>query len=340
MSLGDVWFVLFVVIIAGYVILDGFDLGVGILHPYVARSDEERRVNLNAIGPIWDGNEVWLVLGGGVLFAAFPIVYATLFSGFYTAMMLVLLFLILRAVAIEFRSKLEGARWRGGWDWVFSLSSVALALLLGIAFGNIVVGVPINAEGNIETSGVIELLGPFPLLVGATTVVMFAVHGAHYLVIKTDGDVQARARRWLPRLMGLFAILGLVAAAWLIVANYPVMGVYREQIVPIVVPIAAVAALVLSAVFVRQGRETAPFFAWATVIGLLLLSVGVGLYPNLLVSTISPDYNLTVANSSSADNTLAVMLIVAIIGIPFILLYTFTIYYLFRGKVRLSPHSY
>src|SRR5262245_38912555 len=165
MSLADVWFVLFILIIAGYLILDGFDLGVGILHPFVAKDDEERRVVLNSIGPIWDGNEVWLVVGGGVLFAAFPIVYAALMSGFYGAIMLLLLGLILRTVAIEFRSKLAPSRWRTLWDGVFFASSVGLALLLGVALGNIVRGVPIDSSGHV-TPNLIELLSPFALVVG------------------------------------------------------------------------------------------------------------------------------------------------------------------------------
>ena len=191
MSLPDVWFVLFVLIVAGYLILDGFDMGVGILHLLVARTDHERRTLLNSIGPVWDGNEVWLVLGGGVLFAVFPLVYASLFSGFYLAFMLVLLVMILRTVAIEFRSKEQSPRWRSAWDTVFWLASVGLALLLGVAFGNVLSGVPLDADGNI-TIWLVDLLPPFALLVGVTTVAMFAAHGAIYLVMKTEGELQAR----------------------------------------------------------------------------------------------------------------------------------------------------
>ena len=180
MSLNEIWFVLFVVIIAGYLILDGFDMGVGILHLPLARTDVERRTFLNSIGPVWDGNEVWLVLGGGVLFAVFPLVYASLFSGFYLAFMLVLLVMILRTVAIEFRSKEDSPRWRSAWDTVFGSASIGLALLLGVAFGNILSGVPLDAEGNITIS-LIDLLNPFALLVGVTTVAMFALHGAIFL---------------------------------------------------------------------------------------------------------------------------------------------------------------
>ena len=185
MTLADLWFLLFILIVAGYLILDGFDMGVGILHLPFARTDMERRTFLNSIGPVWDGNEVWLVLAGGVLFAVFPLVYASLFSGFYLAFMLVLLVMILRTVALEFRSKEHSPRWRSTWDTVFGLASAGLALLLGVAFGNVLSGVPLDADGNIQVS-LIDLLTPFALLVGVTTVAMFAAHGAIYLVMKTE----------------------------------------------------------------------------------------------------------------------------------------------------------
>ena len=201
MTLADLWFLLFILIVAGYLILDGFDMGVGILHLPFARTDMERRTFLNSIGPVWDGNEVWLVLAGGVLFAVFPLVYASLFSGFYLAFMLVLLVMILRTVALEFRSKEASPRWRSTWDTVFGLASAGLALLLGLAFGNVLSGVPIDADGNMQVS-LIDLLTPFALLVGVTTVAMFAAHGAIYLVMKTEGELQARLERALPRLLG------------------------------------------------------------------------------------------------------------------------------------------
>ena len=181
MTLNEVWFILFVFIIAGYLILDGFDMGVGILLVPLAKTDVERRTFLNSIGPVWDGNEVWLVLGGGVLFAVFPLVYASMFSGFYLAFMLVLLVLILRTVALEFRSKERSPRWRSTWDAVFGIASAGLAFLFGVAFGNVLSGVPIDADGNMHVS-LIDLLTPFALLVGVTTVFMFAMHGSIYLI--------------------------------------------------------------------------------------------------------------------------------------------------------------
>ena len=194
MSLADIWFGLFIIIIAGYLILDGFDMGVGILLLPLARTDVERRTFLDSIGPVWDGNEVWLVLGGGVLFAVFPLAYASLFSGLYLAFMLVLLVLILRTVALEFRRKEESPRWRSVWDTVFAVASPGLALLLGLAFGNIVAGLPLDADGNIS-SGPDRVADPFALLVGVTTVAMFAMQGGIYLLIKTDGELHDRLQR-------------------------------------------------------------------------------------------------------------------------------------------------
>jgi cytochrome d ubiquinol oxidase subunit II len=339
MNLGNVWFFLFVAIISGYVILDGFDLGVGILHPFVAKCDEERRLSLNSIGPIWDGNEVWLITGGGVLFAAFPIVYATVFSGFYPAMMLVLLAIILRTVAIEFRSKREGSGWRGGWDMVFFLGSAGLALLLGVAFGNLITGVPLNQQGVITIDNVFDLLHPFDLLVGVTAVAMLVMHGAVYLNLKTDGDLQQRVQRFIPWLMGGFAVLAVATALTMAISDDEPVVVYHD-IWPFVFPVGAAVAFAGVWFFLRRGEEALALVSSGAMIALLVLSTAIGLFPNLLISSTNTSYNLTVSNSASQHNTLTVMLIIAVIGIPFVLLYTAGVYYIFRGKVRLSPDSY
>ena len=238
MLLNDIWFVLFVVIIAGYLILDGFDMGVGIVHMILARTDNERRVLLNSIGPVWDGNEVWLILGGGVLFAAFPLVYASLFSGFYLAMMAVLLVLILRTVAIEFRSKRPSPRWRSTWDFVFSISSLGLALLLGVAFGNVISGVALDARGNIHMT-LFELLTPFALLVGVTTVTMFAMHGSIFLTMKTEGELQARIRKAIPKLMGAFFVLNTLVVIGTVAFRQEITQRYLTEIWPVIFPAAA-----------------------------------------------------------------------------------------------------
>jgi cytochrome bd ubiquinol oxidase subunit II len=339
MSLADIWFALFVIIIAGYLILDGFDMGVGILHLPLARTDLERRTMLNSIGPVWDGNEVWLVLGGGVLFACFPFVYASLFSGFYLAMMLVLVALILRAVAIEFRSKEPGHRWRTGWDIVFAATSLGLALLLGVAFGNIVRGVPLDAAGNISVS-LVDLLSPFALLVGVTTVAMFALHGALYLRMKLEGPILARLEGWVPRLAIAFAVLNTLVVAALLVEGSSITERYTSDVWPLIFPAGALLALILAWRLLRAGRDFEAFVASGAMIGLLIISAAIGMFPNLLISSMDTAYNLTVSNAASEDNTLTVALIVALIGMPFVLLYTAGVYYIFRGRTEVEPEGY
>jgi cytochrome bd ubiquinol oxidase subunit II len=339
MSLNDVWFILFVLIISGYIILDGFDMGVGILHLIVAKTDEERRITLNSIGPIWDGNEVWLVTAGGVLFAAFPLVYASLFSGFYVAIMLLLLVLILRTVAIEFRSKRPGAGWRTFWDFIFSLASLLMAVLFGVAFGNIIGGVALNQDGDI-TSGLIELLTPFAVLVGITTAFMLALHGAIYLIMKTEGELQARARRAVPPMMLTFFILNTLVVLGTFLLHAQIKDQYVSHPWLVIFPAAALAAIVAAWWFLRRGQNFRGFVASGVMIAALIIAVAVGLFPNLLISNINPAYNLTIYNAASQSNTLTVMLIIALIGIPFVLLYTGGVYYIFRGKVRVGPRSY
>jgi cytochrome bd ubiquinol oxidase subunit II len=339
MWLNNVWFLIFVVVIAGYLIMDGFDLGVGILHPFVAKDDQERRISLNSIGPVWDGNEVWLVLGGGVLFAAFPMVYASLFSGFYLAMMLVLLVLILRTVAIEFRSKRPSPRWRSTWDWLFFLSSLGIALLLGVAFGNIVQGVQLDASGNIQNT-FLSLLNPYALLMGVTTIFMLATHGAIYLSMKTDDELLARVKRWVPRLMLIFFVLNTLLVGATVLLGLPVAARYLAQPWLVVVPGLALFAIVVAWFMVRSNRYFVAFLFSAAMIAGLLFSAAFGIYPNLLISTIDAQYNLTIFNSASQANSLTVMLVIALIGMPFVLLYTAGVYYFFRGKVQLSSQSY
>ena len=339
MTLNDVWFLLFILIIAGYLILDGFDMGVGILLLPLAHNDTERRIFLNSIGPIWDGNEVWLVLGGGVLFAAFPIVYASLFSGFYIPLMLVLLFLILRTVAIEFRSKREDPSWRSRWDFIFGLASVALALLLGVAFGNIITGVPLDQQGNLTINSTLDLLHPFALWIGATTIVMLALHGSIYLNLKTAGDLQQRVRSNIPWLLGLFVVMGVLTFVFMFLGNYQPIAIYY-QFWPLIFPLVAALASVGVWITVRRGAEFWAFVCSAVLVAFSMFSVAVGLFPNLLISPTNPEYNLTIFNAASQTNTLTILLIIAVIGIPFVLLYTAGVYYIFRGKVRLSPDSY
>ena len=339
MSLSEIWFAIFVLIIAGYLILDGFDQGVGILLLPLARDDVERRTFLNSIGPVWDGNEVWLVLGGGVLFAVFPLAYASLFSGLYLAFMAVLVVLILRTVALEFRSKEPGRRWRQAWDTVFCLASLGLAMLLGVAFGNLLWGLPLDANGDIHVD-FIALLTPFALLVGVTTAVMFAIQGGIYLLLKTEGDLHDRIARTVPRLMVAFFILNTIVVTWLVLFDQQITTRYLTDIWPVVFPAAALVALIGAWWSIRRGEAFRAFLCSSAMIALLLISGAVGLYPNLIISTIDPAYSLTTANAAAADNTLTVALIIALIGMPFVLLYTGGVYYIFRGKTVVDTHGY
>jgi cytochrome bd ubiquinol oxidase subunit II len=338
LALNVIWYLLFLGIIAAYVVLDGFDLGVGMLHPVVARDDEERRISLNSIGPVWDGNEVWLVVGVGVLFAGFPEVYATFFSGFYPAFMLVLAFLILRAVSIEFRSKRPSAGWRTFWDGVFGIASLLLALLFGLAFGNIAHGMPIDGSHNIRFDPA-QFVHPYALLVAITSVAMLAQHGAIYLAMKTDGDLQRRTRRAASRLILAFIVLVVLTAIATALFEPRLTDFYR-QIWPLVIPLGAAVAIANVFRENRRHNESAAFFSSCVGIGLLIASVGLAQYPAVLASSLNSAYSLTIFNSMSSPLTLTIMLVMAIIGMPLVLAYTVGIYWLFRGKVRLGERSY
>jgi cytochrome d ubiquinol oxidase subunit II len=339
MWLNTVWYLLFVVIISVYLVLDGFDLGVGILHLIVAKNDDERRILLNSIGPIWDGNEVWLVIGGGALFAAFPLVYASLFSGFYIAMMLVLLVLILRAVSIEFRSMKNNPRWRASWDVIFSISSLGIALLLGVALGNIVRGVPLDAEGNITTS-LLSMLNPFALLVGVTTVLMLATHGALFIHMKTEGDIQKRVESLVSKLFIGFIGLIIVCVVATLLLQETIRTSYLGKPWLVIFPVISLVGVVTEWLMLKRGHIFKAFIASSVVIFSLILSVAAGLYPNLLVSTLDSTNNLTITNAASEPNTLMVMLVIVLIGLPFILLFSIGIHYFLRGKVKIGSSGY
>jgi cytochrome d ubiquinol oxidase subunit II len=339
MWLNTTWFVLYVLIIGGYVILDGFDLGVGILSPFVAKDDRERRVVLNSIGPVWDGNEVWLVLGGGALFAAFPLVYASLFSGFYMAMMLVLLVLITRTVAVEFRSQRESARWRSTFDWFFFASSFGITLLLGVALGNVIRGLPIDAQGNMSIN-LLDLLNPYSLVLGVTGVVMLTLHGGIFLTLKVEDAILERVTRLIPMLMVAFFVLMTITIGWTLLLDTPITTNYSDRIWIAVFPVLALVAAVTGWRLIRAQQYLQAFLASATMIALLMGAVAAGLYPILLHSSIDSANDLTITNAASAEPTLMVMFVIAMIGIPFVLLYTAGVYYFFRGKVVLDDESY
>jgi cytochrome d ubiquinol oxidase subunit II len=339
LDLNTVWFALVGVLFTGYVILDGFDLGVGVLHLFAVKRDEERRVFLNAIGPVWDGNEVWLVTGGGALFAAFPAVYATVFSGFYLAFMALLCALIFRAVAIEFRSKHPSPRWRAFWDAGFALGSLGSALLIGVAMGNIAWGVPLDARGEFAGS-FLGLLNPYALLMGVTTVALFAMHGAIYLVLKTEGELEARVRRWVNPLIITFILCYVILTLATLYYVPHIIGAFRREpwffavVIPVVLAIANIPREV------NHGREFRAFLSSVTAMAGLMVIFGIGMYPHLVYSHPLPEHSLTAFNAASSRKTLGIMLTIALLGIPVVLAYSASIYWIFRGKVKLDRMSY
>ncbi len=338
LDLNTVWFILVGVLLAGYAILDGFDLGVGALHLFT-KGDRDRRIMINSIGPVWDGNEVWLVTGGGALFAAFPDVYATSFSGFYLAFILLLVALIFRAVAIEFRSKRPSKRWRQTWDVSFSVSSITSSLLIGVALGNVIQGIPITAEGE-YMGGLIGLLRPYPLFVGVTTVALFAMHGAIYVVMKTEGELQARVRSWIPRLIGLFVTCYFITTALTLIFIPHMIMAMRDHPVLFVVPVLNALAIANIPREIHKGREFRAFLSSCAGMALLMALFGIGMYPDMIYSSPVAENSLTIYNAASSAKTHWIMLIIAIIGMPIVIAYTVSIYWIFRGKVKLDTFSY
>ncbi len=337
--LATIWAGLLAVLLAGYAILDGFDLGVGILHPFLPRGDRERRILMNSIGPLWDGNEVWLVTFGGALFAAFPEAYATVFSGFYTPFMALLFALILRAVSLEFRSKIAAPRWRGLWDGCFFLGSFLATFLFGVAVGNAVRGVPLDARG--EFVGTLAgQLHPYALLIGALAVATFALHGTIFLYLKTEGDLQRRVRRAFPWTFGAYAALLVAAtgATWRLVPH-AVDNFARHPWLWIVPALNLLAMLNIPRAM-HLGRPFDAFVSSSATIAALVALFAAALFPNLVTSTPNPEHSLTVLNAASSPKTLGIMLIIAGLGMPFVLAYTAIVYWTFRGKVELDEHAY
>lgn len=337
-DLNTIWFILIGVLLVGYAILDGFDLGVGSLHLFV-KGDKNRRLMLNSIGPVWDGNEVWLVTGGGALFAAFPEVYATVFSGFYNAMMLLLAVLIFRAVAIEFRSKQESTKWRNSWDRAFSISSIFIAFLMGVALGNIVTGIPVGADKEF-TGTFFDLLQPYTLMVGLTTVALFMMHGAIYAMMKTEDELHDTLRGWVNNAI-IFFVICYITTTMATLVYYPHMAdPFKEN--PILFSVALINMLAVANIprEIHHQRDFRAFLSSCVSIAALLALFAIGLFPNIVISTTNSAYNLNIYNAASSQTTLQTMLTIAIIGIPFVLAYTFSIYWVFRGKVKLGSHSY
>jgi cytochrome bd ubiquinol oxidase subunit II len=337
MHLSDLWFIAIAVLWTGYFVLEGFDFGVGVLLPFLGRGNIERRIMINTIGPVWDGNEVWLLTAGGATFAAFPAWYAAMFSAFYLPLLIILVALIIRGVSFEYRGKRDSQRWRNGWDTVIFFGSLVPAILWGVAFGNILRGIPLNADHNF-TGNFFTFLNPYALLGGVTTLTLFTLHGALFLALKTTGDLRRRANQTAKAV----SIVTIVAAAGFLAwtgASFRAGTTTGEGIASVIAAALAAAALITAAEANRRGREGVAFTANAVAIAAATASLFTALYPNVLPSSTSAAYSLTVANAASAAPTLSVMTVVACIFLPFVLLYQGWSYWVFRKRVTAPPQA-
>jgi cytochrome d ubiquinol oxidase subunit II len=356
-----IWWLLLGILLIGFAVMDGFDLGVATLLPAVARTDEERRIVLNVIGPVWEGNQVWLILGGGAIFAAFPPLYAVSFSGFYIAMFLILFALILRPVGFKFRSKVPDPRWRAAWDWSLFVSGLVPALVFGVAMGNVLLGVPFHFDDTLRIfyeGGLFGLLTPFALLCGLVSVSMLVMHGAGMLAMKTSGAIAARARRYGSIAALATAVLFVVGGIWvarldgyaLQVAMDPAgasnplakvvvaqpgawMENYARWPLSWTLPVIGVAGALASAWLLRAGRAGLAFLASAASIIGIILTEGLATFPFLLPSSTQPGSSLTLWDASSSHMTLFIMLLATAFFLPIILLYTAWVFRVLRGKV-------
>lgn len=327
MHLSDLWFIAIATLWTGYFVLEGFDFGVGILLPVLGRDDTERRVLINTIGPVWDGNETWFIVAGGATFASFPAWYASMFSAFYVFLLVIVAALIARGLAFEYRGKEDSVRWRRWWDTALFLGSLLATLLWGLVFGNIVHGIQLDKAGNYVGS-FFSLLNPYALLGALTFLALFLTHGAVFLTLKTSGDIRARARRLAGR-TGIAAIA--VAAGFLAWTEVIRSGTIMAASVALAV-VAAV-ALVGGVLAVRADREATAFAGTAVAIVAASATLFTALYPDVLPSTINPAYSLTTSNASSTPKTLALMTVVAAIFLPFVLAYQAWTYWIFRKRI-------
>ena len=327
-SLQILWFILIAVLWIGFFFLEGFDFGVGMLLPFLGKKDVERRTIINTIGSVWDGNEVWLLTAGGAMFAAFPEWYATMFSGFYLALFLLLVGLILRGISFEYRSKDANPAWRNRFDWMIAIGSFMAALLLGAAFANLARGVPINAD-KMYTGNLFTLLNPYGLLGGLTTVAIFLLHGANFLGLKLEGELRDRVNRYAKKLWVVASVLYVALGVFTYAAGFWARGIIN----PGIVPIAAVVVLLLAGYFINRKMEGWAFVMVALNIVLTQITFFTMMFPNVMISSTNPAWSLTIFNSSSSQYTLSVMSIVALIFVPIVLAYQGWTYYMFRKRI-------
>lgn len=333
------WFLVIGGLFSGYAILDGFDFGAGAWHLFF-KKDKSRKIALNAVGPVWDGNEVWLVIGGGALFAGFPVMYASLFSSMYIPFILFLVFIIFRAIAIEFRGKEEMTWWKKTWDISYSVASVALAFFLGVVLGNVLRGIPIDENFDYAGGGFFEFLNPYALLVGITTLALFMMHGAIYLLLKTEGRLYEKLIRLLRQGMIFFIISFVITTIYTLLYIPHLSDSFKNNPELFAVPVLVFLSIANVPRLASKRKFGWAFFFSALTISMLLVLVAIELYPVLLRSTVDPDHSITVYNAASSTKSLKIMLRIVAIGTPLVLFYTIFVYKTFAGKVKLDEHSY
>lgn len=333
------WFLVVGGLFSGYAILDGFDFGAGAWHLFFNK-EESRRIALNAIGPVWDGNEVWLVIGGGALFAGFPVMYATLFSAMYVPFMLFLVFIIFRAVSIEFRSKEEMKWWRKSWDIAYSISSIMLPFLLGVVLGNVLQGLPLDNDFHYIGGPFFEFLNPYSLMVGVTTLALMMTHGAIYLLLKTEGRLYAKLTILLRNGIIFFIVTFTITTLYTLIYIPHLSDEFKNNPELFIVPVLMFLSIANIPRLAHKRKYGQAFLFSSITISLLLILVAIELYPTLLMSTLDPANSITVYNAASSEKSLGIMLTITAIGGPLVLIYMFFVYRTFRGKVKLDDTSY
>ncbi|MDJ1483472.1 cytochrome d ubiquinol oxidase subunit II [Cytophagaceae bacterium YF14B1] len=332
------WFLVVGGLFSGYAILDGFDLGAGALHLFFNK-EESRRIVLNAVGPVWDGNEVWIVIGGGALFAGFPLVYASVFSAFYIPFMLFLVMLIFRAISIEFRSKEPMHWWRQLWDINYCISSIMIAFLLGLVLGNVIQGIPIDQNGDF-TGRWLSFINPYACIVAITTVALFMMHGAIYLTMKTENRLYAKLTILVKNTTIFFVICYAVTTLATLLYATHLSEDFKQHPQLFSIPLVAILSVANITRQITKRKYRFAFISSSVTVSLLLILIAIGLYPNIVISTVSPAYNLTVYKAASSAKSLKIMLLFAVIGVPLVATYTTFVFWTFRGKVKLDEHSY
>jgi cytochrome bd ubiquinol oxidase subunit II len=348
MMMGFIWFWLVAVMIVAYVVLDGFDLGVGILHPFLARTEEEKQLTLRSIGPVWDGNEVWLLAGGGTLYFAFPLLYASAFSGFYLALMIVLWLLIMRGLSIELRMHLEIGVWRSFFDGLFFFSSALLAIFYGAALANVIRGVPLGEDGyfflplwtNWRVGPDPGILDWYTVIGGLVALVALALHGSLYLAVKTEGSLQQRSRSKVKLLWTVLLVLTIVSLAASIIARSDTLTNYRVYPIAFIVPIAVLLALISIVYFSGKHEDRRAFACSCAYLALMLVGAAIALYPRLLPSSSDSSRDITIVKALSGPHTLRVGLVWWAFGMCLAVMYFLVVYRMFKGKVSLESDGY